>query len=137
MSINPDSYIINSELASMGEYGSQSTSITLPGSMSVGGGYVWSNSVDMSLSGSGHLRVRIASSKIVGESLPANRIQVFRQWSGGPANVILGTSISVFRLNPTTVRVTISVFNPQSFTLTSPSGNEVFTITAHEVAMPF
>lgn len=124
---------ISSEYASINDTGKATGTITLTSSQSIASGANLQVNTDVALSGTGALRLLVTSSKNPTETYSGSRIRVYRTWSLGVLDVI----IIVYRLNATTVRISMSAFNSYGSTITAPSGDEVFTVSISNVGMPY
>lgn len=132
-----DNFITSSDFATMGETGGEITgTITLPGGTTVTSGNTWSSSVDFITPPGGSFRCLISSSKITGGSYATARFSVNRAWSGTGSGGII-TEVLVYRVNSTTIRAEASAFNPYGSSVSSPAGNEVFTITVSNLEAPY
>lgn len=129
----PEDYIINTDLATINNTGSGVGVVTLPSGQFVPAGSVWTATQDVAVGGAGSLRVLINSSKIAGMWYPGTVLRVTRTWSNGqPIDAV----VSAWRINTSTVRIQISLFNPGT-NATAPAGNEVFTVRIANMGMPF
>ena len=132
-----DGFIINSDFATMGETGAEvSGTITLPGGTTVASGATWSSSIDLTTLPGETFRCLISSSKIAGDTYATPRFSVNRAWSG-PGSGGIPVEVFVYRINSTTIRAEASAFNPYGSSVTSPAGDEVFTIIASNLEAPY
>lgn len=136
MSSAAESFIYTSDFATLKNDDNGTTTVTVPGGVSIAGGAVYTISADLTVGSQlGEARVRIKSSKQGSQFylgfFGANRTGTE---SGFPAPYTLFALVS--RISATQVRCTCMIPNPYSGTLTGAAGNETFTFTVNTFISP-
>lgn len=128
-----EDFILDSDYSTINDTGRAIGTVTLPGSTSIASGATFTASTDISLTGSGAMRLLVSSSKDPGVDYTCSRLESTRTWSLGVLSVI----VVIYRVDSNTVRIALSAFNNYGSTITSPAGNEVFTVSVANVGMPY
>lgn len=126
--------IISSDFSSIGQVGGNTSgTISVPGGTSIGAGATYDTFVDIPIEGGGALRATIQSSIFSGEQVCLWFLS-YRVWTG--VSYAIPTYIVLSRQNATTIRASISIYNPDFVTITAPS-TETFTIQIASMEVPY
>jgi len=133
-----DRFILNTDFTTFKNDNKGQIVITLPGSIVIGAGATYSQSQDLVI-GTKNTAIRslISSSKDSNRKYLGTALYRFMQGTvlGFPA--FYGVYVSISRLNSSTVRLQINIYNAQSDPLTTAAGNETFTAYLTTFLSPF
>jgi hypothetical protein len=134
----PDNFIFTSDFPTIKNDGVSSTTVTLPGSVSVAGNGSVTYTSDITVGSiGGIINGRIASSKNSTDWYAGQVQIVTRTGKVGGVDALYGVVAFMYRLNSTTVRCVAHILNPYSSTLTGATGNEIFYFYVSTYLSPF
>lgn len=135
---NPAKFILSTDFATLKNDASASISITVPGSFTVSGSTVWSSSQDITLGQTAaSIRGRVRSSKNPLLYLNNSAVSYARNGSDSFGPVIYDLLATITRVNPTTLRLTVSIRSPYGTNMTTESGAETITFWVSTFLSPF
>ena len=139
MSSKPESFILNTDYATLKNDDNGTVTVTFPGSATVSAGGVRSFTAEIKIGGKGaSTRSRVASSKDGNRYFASSAVSFTRNGTiPGPFTVPYTLSASMSRTIADTVTVSAFVLNPYSSELTCASGDETFTFKVNTFVPPF
>lgn len=136
--MRPEEFILTTDYATLKNDDSGTFQLVVPGSMSIGSGTTYTNSIDITLgSDSVNTRSQINSSRASTVWVAASQVDFPRTGTvgGSPSPYTLFTIIT--RIGTNTLQISASIFNSNVGTLTTQSGAETITFDIRTFLSPF
>ena len=134
----PNSFILNTDYASLKNDATGSGSVVIPASVNIGNAASVSYSTDLTIGAKGAFtRARIRSSKEGNRWIIANAVSYIRIGTVSSSAAVYEVFAFVWRPNPTTLRLQVHIQNPYSATLTTASGAETIDYYVNTFLPPF
>ena len=125
-----ENFITNTDFATLKHDASGNVSVVVPGSINIASGSYWQSTSDLVIGTKGSvIRARISSTRDNKQIVSHNLFETVSASSPGGATYYV--AVDIYRINPTTVRLSVYIPNiifPAQTLITNASGE---TITAH------
>lgn len=132
--INPQYFILTTDLDSIGSKPRVSTAIIFPGSTLIPAAGIVRQTSDITVPDGSLTNIRFETSKDSGKDFLASAQQSFvRNGSAGAYSMF----IAGYHISRTVIRLEVYVSNPYGINFTSEAGNETFTFKLRPLIDPF